>query len=54
MFIPKRSNKHKERPRRKKISGEVLLCVLLVRVVSVDWLLAVADQLAKALRQALQ
>ena len=26
MFIPKGSNKHKERPRLKKISGEVLLC----------------------------
>ena len=26
MFIPKGSNKHKERPRLKSFSGEVLLC----------------------------
>lgn len=47
MFISKGSNKHKERPRRKSFSGEVLLCTLQLRVVGVDWLLAVADRLAE-------
>ena len=47
MFIPKGSNKHKERPRLKSFSGEVLLCTLQLGVVGVDWLLAVADQPAR-------
>ena len=47
MFIPKGSNKHKERPRPKSFSGEVLLCTLRLGVVGEDWLLAVADRLAE-------